>query len=73
LEQSRDLLEKNGVKIAAINYDSPETLAAFAQKYAIGYPLLSDEQSEVIRRFCIFNFNMAPELRAYGVRIRLNI
>jgi hypothetical protein len=67
LEQSRALLEKNGVKIAAISYDSEEVLAAFAQKYSIGYPLLSDKQSDVIRRFGIFNFNMAPELRAHGV------
>lgn len=67
LEHSRALLEKNGVKIAAISYDSQELLASFAHKYAIGYPLLSDTQSEVIRRFGIFNFNMAPELRAYGV------
>jgi hypothetical protein len=67
LEQSRALLEKNGVKIAAISYDSPEILGAFAQKYGIGYALLSDAQSEVIRLFGVFNFNMAPELRAYGV------
>lgn len=61
------MLEKNGVKIAAISYDSRETLGSFAQRYGIGYPLLSDTHSEVIRRFGIFNFNMAPELRAYGV------
>lgn len=61
------MLENNGVKIAAISYDSREILAAFAQKHSIGYPLLSDKDSEVIRRFGIFNFNMAPELRAYGV------
>jgi hypothetical protein len=67
LDQSRALLEKNGVNIAAISYDSQEILGAFAQKCAIGYPLLSDAQSEVIRLFGIFNFNMAPELRAYGV------
>lgn len=42
-------------------------MAAFANKYAIGYPLLSDKESSVIRRFGIFNFNTAPELRAYGV------
>ena len=67
LEQSRGLLERNGVRIAAISYDSQEILAAFAQKYSIGFPLLSDKNSEVIRRFGIFNFNMAPELRSYGV------
>jgi hypothetical protein len=67
LEQSRALLEKNGVTIAAISYDSREILADFAEKYSIGYPLLSDRASEVIRRFGILNLNMAPELRSYGV------
>jgi hypothetical protein len=67
LEQSRMMLEENGVRIAAISYDSREILAAFAQKYSIGFPLLSDRGSETIRRFGIFNYNMAPELRAYGV------
>lgn len=67
LELSRSLLEKNGVRIAAISYDSQEVLAAFAQQYSIGYPLLSDRASEVIRSFGIFNENMAPQLKAYGV------
>jgi hypothetical protein len=67
LEQSRALLERNGVKIAAISYDSKEILADFARKYLIGYPLLSDEGSKVISRFGIFNLNMDPELRAHGV------
>lgn len=67
MEQSRGLLEKEGVRLAAISYDSPETLAAFAGKHGIGYPLLSDRDSAVIRRFGIFNTNIAPGLRAYGV------
>jgi peroxiredoxin len=67
LEQSRALLEKNGVAIAAISYDSREILADFSRKHSIGYPLLSDRASEVIRRFGILNMNMAPELRSYGV------
>jgi hypothetical protein len=61
------LLEQNGVRIAAVSYDAQEILAAFAQRHAIGFPLLSDRGSEIIRRFGIFNFNMAPDLRAYGV------
>ncbi len=55
------------MRIAAVSYDSQATLAAFAQKHAIQFPLLSDKNSETIRRFGIFNFNMAPELRSYGV------
>jgi AhpC/TSA family/Disulphide bond corrector protein DsbC len=61
------MLEKNGVHLAAVSYDSQEILAAFAQKYSIGFPLLSDEGSEAIRKFGIFNANMAPDLRSYGV------
>jgi hypothetical protein len=61
------MLEENGVRIAAVSYDPREVLAAFAQKHAIRFPLLSDQGSDTIRKFGIFNFNMAPELRAYGV------
>lgn len=61
------MFETNGFRIAAISYDSQETLAAFASRYHIGFPLLSDRGSAAIRRFGIFNFNMAPDLRAYGV------
>ncbi len=67
MEQSRPLLEKEGVRIAAISYDSQETLGRFAEKYGIGFPLLSDSGSVVIRSFGIFNSNIAPGLRAYGV------
>jgi AhpC/TSA family/Disulphide bond corrector protein DsbC len=67
LEQSRMMLEKNGVRIAAISYDSREILAAFAQKHSIGFPLLSDKGSQTIRKFGIFNFNMTPDLRSFGV------
>ena len=61
------MLEKNGVRIAAISYDAQQTLAEFARKHAIGFPLLSDAGSETIRRIGIFNSNMAPGLRSYGV------
>ena len=61
------MLEKNGVRIAAISYDSQEILAAFAQKHSIGFPLLADKGSETISKFGIFNFNMAPDLRSFGV------
>lgn len=67
MEQSRALLEQHGLRLAAVSYDSPDVLRAFAEKYGIGFPLLSDRDSAVIRRFGIFNSNMAPELRAHGV------
>jgi hypothetical protein len=61
------MLEKNGIRIAAVSYDSQETLKGFSDKHGIGFPLLSDRDSSVIRRFEIFNTNIAPDLRAYGV------
>ena len=61
------MLERNGVRIAAISYDAQETLKAFAEKHGIGYPLLSDRGSATIRSFGIFNFNIAPDLKAHGV------
>jgi hypothetical protein len=67
LEHSRDLLDRQGVRIAAISYDSAETLSAFAAKYGVRFPLLSDRDSAVIRSFGIFNFNIAPGLRGHGV------
>lgn len=67
MEQSRALLEQHGLRLAAVSYDSQDVLRAFAEKYGVGFPLLSDRDSAVIRHFGIFNTNMAPELRAHGV------
>jgi hypothetical protein len=61
------MLEKSGVRIAAVSYDSQEILRGFADKHGIGFPLLSDHDSAVIRRFGIFNTNIAQGLRAHGV------
>lgn len=60
------MLEKNGVRIAAVSYDSQEILKGFAEKHGIGFPMLSDHESAVIRSFGIFNMNIAPGLRAHG-------
>ena len=61
------MLEKEGLRIAAVSYDPEETLRSFAEKYQIRFPLLSDRDSAVIRSFGIFNTNIAPGLRAHGV------
>jgi len=61
------MLEGKGLRIAAVSYDSRETLQHFAEKYQIQIPLLSDWDSGVIRSFGILNTNIAPGLRAHGV------
>jgi peroxiredoxin len=47
--------EAAGIRVYAITYDPQPALAAFAAEHGITYPLLSDEGSEVIRRFGILN------------------
>jgi peroxiredoxin len=61
------MIEAKGFRIAAVSYDSQETLRHFAEKYRIRIALLSDRDSAVIRSFGILNTNIAPSLRAHGV------
>ena len=44
-----------GIGIAAISYDSQETLAVFADRRGITFPLLSDDESAVIKEYGILN------------------
>ena len=48
-------LENSGISVAAISYDSEEVLADFANRRSITFPLLSDDDSSVIRAFGIYN------------------
>jgi hypothetical protein len=63
-----DSLRQYGIHAAAITYDARETLQVFSEAYHIGYPLLSDVGSRVIRAFGILNTNI-PEDHAmmYGI------
>jgi peroxiredoxin len=57
-------LTRQGLGVAAIRYDPPETLAAFARTQQISFPLLSDADSSTIRRYGILN--PLPELALAG-------
>lgn len=48
-------LTKQGLGVAAISYDAPAILRAFAQQRGITFPLLSDADSATIRRFGLLN------------------
>ncbi|MAJ54821.1 MAG: hypothetical protein CBC67_02285 [Gammaproteobacteria bacterium TMED107] len=48
-------LTKAGIGIAAISYDSENTLALFAERRGITFPLLSDDESAVIKEYGILN------------------
>jgi AhpC/TSA family/Disulphide bond corrector protein DsbC len=47
--------EQQGLKFAAISYDSQEILKFFAERRKIEYPLLADPDSKVIREYGVFN------------------
>jgi peroxiredoxin len=60
-------IEKRGYRIAALSYDSPEILQAFAVKRHIAYTFLSDPKSEVIDLYKLRDPQYPPGNRAYGV------
>jgi peroxiredoxin len=62
-ERLADLTRK-GIGVAAISYDPPEVLAAFAKAQQITFPLLSDRDSATIRRYGILN--PLPEIAQSG-------
>jgi hypothetical protein len=68
LNLALDQLRTYGIHAASISYDARETLHAFGEAYHIGYPLLSDVGSLVIRAFGLLNTNI-PEDHAmlYGI------
>jgi peroxiredoxin len=60
-------IEKRGYHVAALSYDSPDILAAFAAKRHIAFTFLSDPKSEVIDRYNLRDPQYPPGSRAYGV------
>jgi hypothetical protein len=47
--------EKQGVKLAAIGYDSEEILKFFADRHKIEYPMLGDPDSKTIKAYGVLN------------------
>lgn len=60
-------IEKRGYHIAALSYDSPDTLATFTAKRHIAFTFLSDPNSEVIDRYKLHDPQYPPGNRAHGV------
>ncbi len=48
-------LQKDGLGLVGISYDSQEILAAFSEQHGITFPLLSDVGSATIKRYGILN------------------
>ena len=51
----RDLLPKiGGVEVIGVSPDSPEKQAAWAEKHQLSFPLLSDPEHKVARKYFVF-------------------
>ena len=55
LQDAKQRFESQGLKLAAISYDSAAILKDFAERHKIEFPLLADPNSEVIRSFNVLN------------------
>ena len=67
MEESRPALEKQGLKLAAVSYDSVAILKDFGTRRKIGFPLLSDEGSKVIKTWGVLNTTLPASSPVYGV------
>jgi hypothetical protein len=59
-------LDARGIALFAISYDAVETLATFAAKYDITYPLLADSGSRVIRQLDMLDEDLERHHAEFG-------
>lgn len=67
LEESKQELARRGLGIAAISYDPVPVLKSFAGRRQISFPLLSDEDSTVIRAFGILDEQVPKSNEFFGI------
>lgn len=60
-------MAKRGVGVASISYDPPELLRNFDERVGIGFPMLSDTDSKIIRAFGILNTSVPEDHQFYGM------
>ena len=63
-------LAAQGLGVAVITYDPPAVLKRFADAHAIGFPLLSDAGSTVIKAYGLLNTTVEPESAPTACRSR---
>lgn len=67
LEEAKALLAERGLSLSVMTYDSPETLAAFAEKNSLTYNFLSDANSSTIEAWGLLNEGVPKDTKYYGV------
>jgi AhpC/TSA family/Disulphide bond corrector protein DsbC len=63
LQSAKARFEKQGIKLAAISYDSEAILKYFADRQHIDFPLLADPDSNVIRDYHALNTEAVGQFR----------
>lgn len=67
LERNLSTVRAQGFGVCSVSYDSVAILDDFARRRNITFPLISDPDSSIIRAFGLFNEQVAPGGRDYGV------
>lgn len=60
-------LKRDGIGLVAVSYDPVSTLARFARRHHITFPMLSDPGSKVIREYGLLNTTVPRRSLAYGI------
>ncbi len=55
MQKDAKQLKAANIQVVAVSYDSVEILKRFAKQGEIAFPLLSDEESKVIKAFGVLN------------------
>jgi hypothetical protein len=66
LQSAIPRFEKQGLKFAAISYDSEEILKFFADRHKIDYPMLADPDSKSIRAYGVLNAEATGMQRGFA-------
>lgn len=60
-------LDDEGYKVAAISYDSIETLKMFSDERKLNYPLLADQDNKTMENYKVLNQEQKPGTMHYGI------
>jgi peroxiredoxin len=66
-EEDRAGFEARGLNLVGVSYDSTETLKAFGDRIGIGYRMLTDEGSQLIREVGILNEDVPADSSQFGI------
>ncbi len=67
LTEISDQIEAMGINVAALTYDSVQTLKTVQEDQDIQFPLLHDEEVTIVNAFGVRNLDYEPGHRIYGI------